>query len=115
MSIKNDIEELARLDNELKRIHAEAARIRKIKAQTEKRIADYLQQKELPGAKVNNTAVVLDNKTKTLYKTKKQKEASVVSVLRELGVQNPQSAYQRITEASRKDVVQSPKITFKKV
>ena len=114
MSIKGDIEELKGLNTEIKRLNAQLHKLRLSRKAVEGRIADYFKNKDLPGAKLNDAVILVDNKPKFVYKSPKQKSQAVMDVLREYGLP-AQEVMARISEAGRKEVVDSTKIKFKAI
>jgi hypothetical protein len=114
MSIKGDIEELKSLDDEIKRLSKELSKLRRQKREAEERVALFLKSKDLPGAKLNNTVILVDSKPKHTYKSAKQKSIAVMEVLKDYGLP-VQEVMERLSEASRKETVESNKIKFKAI
>lgn len=115
MSIRNYIDEIKNLNIELKRLNKASAIIRKNIKDVEKNIIDYLDQKEQPGVKYQDFAVIVENKTKHTSKKKKDIEEDSLRILEEYGISNPQSALKEILEARRGEEVDNKKLKIKKI
>jgi seryl-tRNA synthetase len=116
--------QIATLLEELNSLKAEMGRyklaIKKLKERSdviEKQIQGYIQEKNQPGFKYNNTIVTLDSKNKTKRKNKKDKQEAQVEALRKLGISNPNEVIQVCERAGKGDIVKTESIkikTFKK-
>lgn len=115
MSIKSDIEEIQKINKEIQRLNLEIKKLRKVKAETEQRITTFLKEKDLPGAKLQNTAVILSTHTRHTYKTGKKKEQAIIDTLNRNGVENSKELFELIKEASRKEAYNKDVIQFKKI
>jgi len=115
MSIKNDIVELDQINTEIKRLYTEMRVLRKRAKNIEDRILIYLKEKDQPGLKYNNTAVVVENKDRALPKKKSESEHDIIRVLRDNGVDDPLSVYKQINEAKKGEIVEKQKLRFKKL
>lgn len=103
MSIQNDIKELKDLNIEIKRLYSQVKGL-KLQAKTvEKRITDFLIEKNQIGLKHQDTAIVLDHKEKRSVMTKTEREDSSVSILQRYGIDNPKDVLNELLE-SRKGV-----------
>lgn len=115
MSIQNYIDELKNLNIELKRLNKASAIIRKNIKESEKNIIEYLNEKDQPGVKYQDFAIVLENSQKRVTKKKKDIEEDSIRVLEEYGLSNPKSVLEKILEARKGEEIDSQKIKIKKL
>ena len=76
-------------------------------------IIDFLKNKEQPGLKFNNTAIVVETKTKKISKKKSDQEKDALRVLEEYGIGDPQMVLREILEARQGEQVEHSKIKLK--
>jgi hypothetical protein len=114
MSIKADVKELEILRSEIKMLKLRIKTLRYKEKAAEKRISDFLKSREQPGLKFQGTAIILEEKTKSLPKKPKDKDSDTILVLERLGVQNPQEALKEIIAARKGDSVHSEKLKVQK-
>lgn len=114
MSIKADVQELEILRSEIKMLKRRIKTLRDKEKAAEKRIASFLKSREQPGVKFQGTAIILQEKTKSLHKKPKDKDADTILVLERLGISNPQEALKEIIAARKGDTVQSEKLKVQK-
>lgn len=115
MNIKADVQELKQLNVEIKRRAAELSKLRKRAAVVEERIAVFLDSQQLPGAKYQNTSIVLEKRERRKQKPKKISEADAIEVLRSRGISNPQAVLDEILEARRGESTERRKIKIKDI
>ncbi len=115
MSIKGYVDELEQLQSEIKRNNSQNRAHRQRIKELEANIAEYLAEKGQHGLKYKGRAIVIENKERRPVKAKKQKEADSISFFEELGVDDPQDAYNKLQETQRCDPVAQQKIKFKKL
>jgi len=115
MSIKGYVEELRALQAEIKRNNARNRSLRERVKELEENIADFLSHKGQDGAKYHDTAIVVEEKERRRAKSKKQKEADVMEYLSQIGVSDPEEAYQRLLEVQRGESVHKRVVKFKKI
>lgn len=101
MSVSGDVNELNQLDNEIKRVQSHLKELRIRKQTVESRIIDYLQQKNQPGVKYKGKALVLENKTKRINKSKVNKETDAISILSQYDIPEPEKVLEKILESRR--------------
>jgi rhodanese-related sulfurtransferase len=107
MSVKRDIEELQKINNDITRMYKSIRQLRLAKADIEGRISQYLDQKDIPGIEDTNKGIIvrLLTKTKTPVICSKQKrDAAAVSILQEAGVSNAEDVFEKIKGVGRKSV-----------
>ena len=101
MSIKGDVEELNKINIEIKRLTGVVKKLRITKKEAEKRIKDYLKEKDLPGVKHLDIVIRLDSKSKNVNKKKSEREKAIFELLSSSGVQNPKEVFERIKNAGK--------------
>jgi hypothetical protein len=112
MSIKAYVDELARVQTEIRRNNDRNRLLRARVKELELNIGEYLSSKGQPGLKYNGQAILLQSQEKRTIKKKKDKESSVITLLGEMGVDNPESAYSRIVDVQRNDPISETKLKF---
>ena len=73
-------------------------------------IIDYLNHKEQPGVKFQDTAIILENKTKREVKNKKIVEKDLLDILENNGVSNAQDVLKDIINARKGTEISMQKI-----
>ena len=112
MSIKSKIDELDKIQNEIKRNNAFNKSLRTRVNELEEDISVYLHEKNEPGLKYNGKAIIIENKEK---RDKKDKKTDVVSLLEELGVNEADIVYDKILDVQKKAPFSERKIKLKKL
>lgn len=115
MSIKGYVDELEQIQTEIKRNNTRNCVLRQRVKELEVNIADYLGQKGQHGLKYKGRAIVLENTERRPPKKKKEKEADIMSLLEEWGIDEPTNAYTRLQDVQKGDPVEQRKIKFKKL
>jgi len=115
MSIKNYIDEMEQLNNEIRRNNENNRRLRARVLELEINIKEYLEHKGQHGIKYNGKAIIMENKESRKRKKKKEKYEDVISLLSELGIKDPQEAYKKIQETQKGEIIDQKKIKFKKL
>lgn len=115
MSIQTDVNELNNLNIEIKRLSKSLHTLRLRKAEVEKRITDFLEAKEQPGVKYQGVAILAQDKTKRIYKSKKIKNEDGIEVLKKYGVTNPDIALNEVINAMKGDEMTTKQLKIKKL
>lgn len=115
MSIKTYVDELEQINSEIKRNNAQNKALRARVKELEANIDDYLTQKGQHGLKYKGQAIIIEQKERRPTKNKKDKEESVVALLREWGVDDTKDAYIRLCETQKGDPVEQRKIKIRKL
>ena len=110
MSIQEQIRELKNINIEIKRLTKSESNLRKKAKEIEKNIIDYLNHKEQPGVKFQDTAIILENKTKREVKNKKIVEKDLLDILENNGVSNAQDVLKDIINARKGTEISMQKI-----
>lgn len=114
-AIQNYINELKSLNIELKRLNKAAYLIRQRIKEVEKNVMEYLKEKEQPGVKYQDMAIVIENKTKRVNKSKKDIEEDSLRVLEEYGISNPKEVLNDILNARKGEEIENSKIKIKNI
>lgn len=114
-SIQASVKELKEINIEIKRLRTEASKLKKRAMEIEKYIISYLNEKEQPGVKYQNTAIILENKPKRITKSKKEIESDSLKVLENYGIQNAKEVLNQILESRKGDKVQLQKVKIQKI
>lgn len=110
------VTELKELTVDIKRRSTEIAKLRKRKEELEKKITDFLIEKDQPGVKYRDVAVILEkNKYKRLPKKKAQKEEDAVNVLKHYGIGNAEKILAEMIETMKGDEVPKTGLRLKNV
>jgi hypothetical protein len=115
MSIVSFINELQSIKVAIATHTKETAILRKRAKVIEQQITDYLEAKDQPGVKFQDTAIVVDTKPKWAYKNKKDTEEDSLKILEEYGVSNPKEALEELLKARKGDEIETKKIKIKKI
>ena len=110
------VTELKELSVDIKRRSSELSKLRKRKDELEKKICEFLVEKDQPGVKYRDVAVILDkNKLKRLPKKKAQKEEDAINVLKHYGVSNAEKIFAEVVETMKGEEVPKNTIRLKNV
>lgn len=115
MSIKADINELNQVNAEIKRLGDLGRTLKKQAKVIESRILEYLQSKEQPGVKFNDTAIIVENKVKRGSKKTAERENDAIRILEDNGIDNAKQVLNQILEARKGDEEEIKKIKIKKI
>lgn len=115
MSIKTYVDELEQIQIEIKRNNTRNKLLRARTKELEYNIANYLAEKGQHGLKYKGRAIIIENKERRPAKNKKQKQKDIISLFQELGVENPQEAYNLLQDTQKGETIEEQKIKFKKI
>ena len=115
MSIKETINELDKLKTEIKRNNSLNRALRQRSKILEEQISSYLETKAPSGVKWGDRSIVLQTSERRPVKSKSAKQRDVLSVLEELGINDPHKVYGRIVDAQKGDSVEHKKLLIKKI
>lgn len=105
MSVKSDLRELEKIRLEIKRIALQRKNLKEQEKKIEERIRQFLIANNLPGVKDGGVAIKLEEKEARKPKKAKERDAEVLEILAQTGVENPQEVLDRILEARKGEVV----------
>lgn len=115
MSIVNFINELQSINAAIAKNNKENASLRKRAKVIEQDITNYLESKEQPGVKFQDTAIVVDKRQKWSYKSKKDTEEDSLRILEDYGVPNPKEVLVELSKARKGNEFETKKIKIKKI
>jgi hypothetical protein len=115
MSIQAYVSELQNLNIELKRLKQTSSELRKKIKIVENNIMEYLQEKQQPGVKYHDTAIIIENKSKRTSKPKKDKEEDALRILEQYGIKDSKNLLEQILEAGKGEEVEINKLKIKKI
>jgi len=115
MTIQSDMLELKSINTEIRRLDGIKKDLKGKASAVEKRIINYLQDKNEKGVKTkdlsgNNTGFILQTTQKTLTKTVTEKNKSSIEILRSNGVSNPEKVLKELEEGRRGNKIPVPKL-----
>jgi hypothetical protein len=106
------VTELKSLTDDIKVRNNELKKLRKRKEELEKKIEEFLIEKDQPGVKYRDVAVVIEkNHYKRVAKKKNQKEEDCINILKHYGIGNAEKICNEMFESLKGDEV--PKNTIK--
>jgi hypothetical protein len=114
-SIVNYVNELRSINTEIKRLVKETSVLRKRAKVIEQNIVNFLDEKDQPGVKFQDTAIVLETKQKYTYKGKKDKEEDSLRILEEYGISNGKEVLDQLKRAGKGSEIESKKIKITKL
>ena len=110
------VTELKELVADIKQRSMQLGKLRKRKEELEKKITDFLTEKDQPGVKYKDTAVILEkNKIKRVPKKKAQKEEECLEVLKYYGITNAEKILNELVETMKGEEVPKNTIRLKDV
>jgi hypothetical protein len=115
MSIKNYVDELSKIQDEIKQNNFKNKILRKRCQVLEDNISEYLKSKDQNGIKYNGQAIIIENKQKHLTKPRKIKQEDVKLLFQTLGVKDPQHAYDQLQEIQKGVSITHQKLTIKSI
>ena len=115
MSIVNFINELQSIKLAITKHNQENASLRKRAKIIEQQITEYLESKDQPGVKFQDTAIIVDKQQKYSYKSKKDTEEDSLKILEDHGISNPKEILQELFYARKGNEIETTKIKIKKI
>lgn len=115
MSIKSSVEELNRINAEIKSNNLKNRILRTRARELETNIAGYLQSKEQTGLKYNGKAIILEQKEKFSTKNRKDKQDDIKLLFKTLGISDPDYAYEKLLEAQKGNPIAHNKLVVKNI
>ena len=104
MSVKSDVDELQRINSEIKRTAESLKKLRAAKLNLESRIANFLKEKDLPGVKYNESVILLKQKATSKAKPKKVRQGEIIDLLINSGVQDPEGLLKKMNSIGREKI-----------
>lgn len=117
MSIKSYIEELDKIKKDIELNNKKNVILRKRKKHLENQIKDYLSANEQHGVKYNNNKNVIMMQTVKKQKLlkKKDRESNVINYLYDIGVRNPEKAFEEMQKIQRHNETETRELKIKKL
>jgi very-short-patch-repair endonuclease len=113
-NIQGEVLEHKALNQEIKKQLGVLRTLRKNISDTESRIDEYLESKDLPGVKYKGYAVMRNPNPKRRIKKKKEQLTDSISVLEKYDIHNPQDVLKEIMEARKGSPTRNSKLISKK-
>ena len=114
-AITASVTELENINKELSSLHKKMKDLRLRKEKLEKEIIEYLDEKEQPGLKYKNIAIVAEEKEKRLRKKKQEKMNDGIAYLKNNGVHNPEKILQSLLDCMKGDVEEKKVLKMKEL
>jgi len=115
MSIKGYLDEIELINTEIKRNNTRNRGLRVRMKDLEANVTEYFASKGQHGVKYKGRAIVLETTERRPQKKKKQKEQAIISFFEELGIDDPNKAYNRLKDVQKGDPVEKQKLKYKKL
>ena len=110
MSIQNYVTELKEINTEIKRLKGVSSELKKRAMKLEKDIISYLNEKNIPGVKDKDTAIIIENKKKRIPGGKKNAEQESIKILESHGILNAKNVLNEILEARKGNNIEMQKV-----
>lgn len=115
MSIKSCVDELEQIHIEIKRNNNRNLILRKRIKELENNISEYLIEKGQQGLKYKGNAITVAATERRPVKKKKEKEAALHALLEELGVRDPETAWNRLKDVQKGEPFEEKKLKIQKL
>lgn len=115
MSIRAYVEELEKINVELKNLSAHRKKLNNRKKIIEENIKDFLRSEDQPGVKHRGIAYKLDDKEKRQPKKKNEQERHSLDVLEKYGISNAKQVLEEVIEARRGYLIPNEKLKIIKI
>jgi hypothetical protein len=109
-AIQSYVQELKEINVEIKRLKGRTSELKKKAAQLEKNIISYLNEKDIPGVKDRDVAIIIENKKKRINVSKKNAEQESIRILEANGISNAKNVLNEILEARRGNNIELQKV-----
>lgn len=101
MSIQADVKELQNIDNEIKRLQKQVKVLKNRKIIIETNIKSYLDEKDQPGVKYQDIAIIIDNRKGRMRVNDKEKKERITDILTSNGVNNTEQLITELIESMK--------------
>jgi len=115
MSIKSTVDELDRIEAEIKRNNTINCKLRKRVKVLKTNITDYLVEKNQLGMKYKGREIRVEPKDRRPPKKKADKREDGIAALKEEGVHNPEAVYDKLILSQKGDIINENKLKIKKI
>ena len=113
-SVQSSIKELESIKSEIKRNNDRNSSLRGRAKVLEKEIASFLKSKDQEGVKYKGKKFMIENKVTHKRKGKKQKEEDTIKLLKEAGIYDAESTYNKLINIQKGDQIETTKIKVSK-
>lgn len=114
-SIQKSVQELKDINVEIKRLKGLLSTLKKRSMLLEKNIISYLNEKDIPGVKDKDTAVIIENKNKRVNVNRKNAELECLKILQSHGISNAESVLKEISDAKRGQAIPLQKVKLTEI
>jgi hypothetical protein len=111
-AIQNYVTELKEINTEIKRLKNATSELKKRAMQIEKNIISYLNEKNIPGVKDKDTAIIIENKKKRIGISKKSAEQESIKILESHGIHDAKNVLQEILNARKGNNIEMQKVSI---
>lgn len=109
-TIQTYVQELKDINLEIKRLKNVISEYKKRAILLEKNILSYLNEKDIPGVKDKDTAIIIENKKKRVNLSKKNLENESLRILESNGISNPKLVLEQLLNARKGEAVETQKV-----
>ena len=110
MSISQYLEELDSIRKEIARNNARNRALRTRASILEDNISRFLHEREQQGVKFNDKAIYIESKPSFQIKKKKDKREDTIVMLKSMGVDNPEEAYESLMNVQKGEQYEKSKL-----
>lgn len=114
-TISGSVKELEDINKELASLRGKMKILRERKEKLEGEICQYLDEKDQPGLKYKNIAIVMEEKEKRLRKKKQDKLNDGISYLRDNGISNPEKVLENLLDKMKGDVEEKKVLKIREI
>lgn len=109
-TIQSNVNEIKEINLEIKQLQQKIKTLKKRSDELERDILQYLNEKDQPGVKYQNTAIVIENKQKNVLKKKKEANLEQLRFIAEQGISNPENFLKHLNNIKKENTVEMQKI-----
>jgi hypothetical protein len=114
-TLKNSVDELKNINLEIKRLKTLLSQLKNRSGVLEKNIIAYLNEKDIPGVKDKDTAVIIENKKKRVNVSRKNAESECLKILQSHGIDNAETILKEISEARKGQSIPLQKVKLTEI
>jgi hypothetical protein len=114
-NIQKSVEELKNINSEIKRLKTSLSQLKSRSGVLEKNIISYLNEKDIPGVKDKDTAVIIENKKKRVNVSRKNTESECLKILQSHGVDNAEAVLKEISDARKGQSIPLQKVKLTEI
>jgi hypothetical protein len=109
-TIQSNVNEIKEINLEIKLLQEKIKNLKKRSTELERDILQYLNEKEQPGVKYQNTAIVIENRQKNVMKKKKDANNEMLKFIAEHGISKPEEFLKHLNNIKKENVIEMQKI-----